>query len=915
MKHFTKSKKQLFEEFETVSTGLTNEEVEKRRKKYGENKFIEKEKDGLIKIFFNQFKDSLVIILLVAAIISFFSGNKESSFVIVLVLILNSILGAYQTIKAQKSLDSLKKMSSPKCKVIRDHEQLEVDSSELVPGDIVVIEAGDIVPADGRIIENFSLLVNENSLTGESNSIEKTDEVLHYEDLALGDQVNMVFSGSLVNYGRAKILITETGMSTQLGKIATLLDQTEENITPLQKSLDIFGKRLTLGIVVLCVFIFGIYVYHGNTILDSLLLAVALAVAAIPESLNPIITIVLSLGMTKMVKKNAIVKKLLAVETLGTTTVICSDKTGTLTQNEMTVKKVFVNNLVYDVEGTGYEPVGDVLLDGVKVNAKEIEDFISISKISTLVNDAKLIKDGNMYKIVGDPTEGALLTLSEKVDISKDDLSNKHKRIAEIPFDSTRKMMTTFNENIFSSNVISATKGAPDIVIDNCKYILINGKEEEFTSELKDKVLLQNSQFAKQALRVLAFAYRKFDSLPGDRTSENIEKDMIFVGLMGMIDPARPEAKEAIKECRNAGIIPIMITGDYLETAVAIAKDLGILDEHSKAIMGRELNKMTEEEICEVVKTTRVFARVSPENKVQIVSALKKNGHIVAMTGDGVNDAPAIKRADIGVSMGITGTDVAKNTSDVILTDDNFTTIVHAIEEGRNIYNNIKKTIIFLLSCNLGEIICIFLSTLLNWDLPLVATQLLWVNLVTDTLPALALGIDPGDKDVMKRSPRNPKESFFSEGAGMRAVIGGTLIGFLTLAAFYIGINETGMIGNLGQLETMAKAGNEAAKHALTQGRTMAFVVLTVSQLFYSLTMRNSQKTIFEIGIFKNKYLIYSIIIGIALQIGLTSFAPIAQVFKVTKISFENWDIVLLFALIPFAVNEVIKLISRKKSK
>ena len=548
MKHFTKSKKQLFEEFETISTGLTDEEVQKRRKKYGENKFIEKEKDGLIKIFFNQFKDSLVIILLVAAVISFFSGNKESSFVIVLVLILNSILGAYQTIKAQKSLDSLKKMSSPKCKVIRDHEQLELDSSELVPGDIVIIEAGDIVPADGRIIENFSLLVNENSLTGESNSIEKTDEVLTYEDLALGDQVNMVFSGSLVNYGRAKILITETGMSTQLGKIATLLDQTEENITPLQKSLDIFGKRLTLGIVVLCVFIFGIYVYHGNTVLDSLLLAVALAVAAIPESLNPIITIVLSLETEKLAKENAIVKELKSIEALGSISVICSDKTGTLTQNKMTVKKIFINGKLDNEYSLNINKKIDKLL---------LDSFI-------LCTDAT--------DTIGDPTETALIHLTQKYDMSFRDERKDSKRISEIPFDSVRKLMTVLYEDKKGKYIVF-TKGAFDSLITRLKYFIDeNGDIQNINDEFIKKIEKVNNDLAEEGLRVLTFAYKYIDE-PKELTTQD-EDAYIFHALVGMIDPPREESKVAVQECIRGGIKPVMITGDHKITARTIAKNI-----------------------------------------------------------------------------------------------------------------------------------------------------------------------------------------------------------------------------------------------------------------------------------------------------------------------------------------------------
>ena len=866
MKHFTKSKKQLFEEFKTLSTGLTDEEVEKRRKKYGENKFIEKEKDGLIKIFFNQFKDSLVIILLVAAIISFFSGNKESSFVIVLVLILNSILGAYQTIKAQKSLDSLKKMSSPKCKVIRDYEQLEVDSSELVPGDIVVIEAGDIVPADGRVIENFSLLVNENSLTGESNSIEKTDEVLDYEDLALGDQVNMVFSGSLVNYGRAKILITETGMNTQLGKIATLLDQTEENITPLQKSLDIFGKRLTFGIVVLCVFIFGIYVYHGNTILDSLLLAVALAVAAIPESLNPIITIVLSLETEKLAKENAIVKELKSIEALGSISVICSDKTGTLTQNKMTVKKIFINGKLDNEYSLDVNKKIDKLL---------LDSFIFCTDATDTI---------------GDPTETALIHLTQKYDMSFRDERKDNKRISEIPFDSDRKLMTALYEDKKGKYIVF-TKGAFDSLVTRFKYFIDeNGDIQDITEEFIKKIEKVNNDLAEEGLRVLTFAYKYMDE-PKDLTTQ--EKDItiedensyIFHALVGMIDPPREESKVAVLECMRAGIKPVMITGDHKITARTIAKNIGIFKDGDMAIDGVELEKMSEEKLEKSVEKISVYARVSPEHKIRIVNAWQKLGKIVAMTGDGVNDAPALKKANIGIAMGITGTEVSKNAASMILADDNFSTIVKAIITGRNVYRNIKNAIGFLLSGNTAAILAVLYSSLANLPVIFSPVQLLFINLLTDSLPSIAVGVEPKNEDILDEKPRDPNEAILTKRFSTKLMIEGILIAIFIIIAFYIGLKDSAL-----------------------KGSTMAFATLCLARLFHGIDYRG-QRNVFAIGFFKNKFSLIAFTIGFALLNLILLIPSVYKMFGITKLEPINFVQIYILSLIPTILIQIYKVI------
>ena len=860
MKYFTRTKEELFEEFQTKISGLTEDDVASRRKKYGENKFIEKEKDGLIKIFFDQFKDSLVIILLIAAAISFFSGNKESSFVIVLVVILNSLLGAFQTVKAQKSLDSLKKMSSPKCKVIRDHEQLEIDSTELVPGDIIIIEAGDIVPADGRIIENFSLLVNENSLTGESNSIEKTDAVLEYEDSALGDQINMVFSGSLVNYGRAKVLVTNTGMNTQLGKIAGLLDQTEENITPLQKALDSFGKKLTLGIVILCLLIFALYVYHGNTILESLLLAVALAVAAIPESLSPIITIVLSLETEKLSKENAIVKELKSIEALGSISVICSDKTGTLTQNKMTVKKIFINEKLDDEYSLKFNNKIDNLL---------LKSFI-------LCTDAT--------DTIGDPTETALIHLSQKYDLSFRDIRKDNKRLSEIPFDSDRKLMTVLYDTEDNKKIVF-TKGAFDSLVTRFKYYTDeNGNILPISDTFIKEIEKYNHELAEEGLRVLTFAYKYIDESKNLTTDD--ENDYIFHALVGMIDPPREESKLAVQECIRGGIKPVMITGDHKITARTIAKNIGIYKEGDKVLEGIELEKMSDEELEKSVEQISVYARVSPEHKIRIVSAWQKRGKICAMTGDGVNDAPALKRANIGIAMGITGTEVSKNAASMILADDNFSTIVKAIITGRNVYRNIKNSIGFLLSGNTAAILAVLYSSLANLPVIFSPVQLLFINLLTDSLPSIAVGVEPKNEDILDEKPRDPNEAILTNKFSIKLLIEGILIAIFIIIAFYIGLKESAL-----------------------KGSTMAFATLCLARLFHGINYRGV-RNVFAIGFFKNKFSIIAFAIGFVL-LNLVLLSPqMFNIFGTTALEPMNFIQIYVLSIVPTIIIQTYKTIA-----
>ncbi len=712
--------------------------------------------------------------------------------------------------------------------------------------------------------------------------------------MEIGDRENLAYSSTIITYGRGMGLVVETGHETEIGKIATSIATVGDEQTPLQRKLAKLSKTLGILVIVICAVVLGVGVLYKNDPLEMFMTAISLAVAAVPEGLPAIVTIVLSIGMGKMAEKNAIVKKLLAVETLGTTTVICSDKTGTLTQNEMTVVKVFTDGQVYDVSGTGYSPEGDVTKKEEKVTIEEDENLKILSSIAALTNDAKLQVKGQEASIIGDPTEGALLTFAEKAGNGLKELYNNFDRIEEIPFDSDRKMMTTFHDKIFD-NIASFTKGAPDVVLDRCSKILIDGKEVELDDKLRKEVLDKNSEFARSALRCLGYAYRKHSDMPTEITSENIEKDMVFVGLTGMIDPSRPEVKAAIKECRSAGIRPIMITGDYLETGLAIAKDLGIATSDDEAIMGRELNEMSEAELREIVKEKSVFTRVSPENKVQIVTALKQNGHITAMTGDGVNDAPAIKKADIGIAMGITGTDVAKNTAEVILTDDNFATIVNAVEEGRIIYSNIKKFVAYLLSCNLGEVLIVLISILMDLPVPLIPIQLLWLNLVTDSFPALALGVERGEADIMEEKPRDPDEPILDKEIKITVAIQSIAITVATLLAYFVGLKWYGL------------------ESGINHARTMAFATLIICELLRSYTARSIDKTVFEIGVFTNKKLVLATAFSFLLMLVVIYVPILNDAFGLMDLGPKEIGVVLGSALIPLVAGEIQKKVRFKK--
>lgn len=863
---YKKSKNEILKDLDVdEKNGLSSTEALRRLEKYGKNKLETKKKKTLFKQFLSQLKDVMIYILIIAAIISAFLGEISDALIILLVIIINAVIGVIQESKAEKALDALKELSTPKALVKRDGSLKEILSEDIVPGDIVIIDAGRYIPGDLRLIDTANLKIEESAFTGESVPSEKDASFLPNKEIPIGDQNNMAFMSTLATYGRGVGVVVGTGMNTEIGKIAKMIEQEENDETPLQKKLSELGKILGFLAVGICILIFIISFFQGRDLLEMFLTSISLAVAAIPEGLPAIVAIVLALGVQRMVKKNAIIRKLPAVETLGSVSIICSDKTGTLTQNKMTVTTVYTN---------------DSYIKESEFNLNENESKLLVDCM-VLCNDATYSEKSQ----TGDPTEIALLESPFKLNILKEKLEKEFKRIDEIPFDSDRKLMTTVNL-VDDKKARVFTKGALDSILSICNKISINGKLLDFTKEYKAKVLENSNIMSDKALRVLAFAYK--DISKENIVLDSLEKDLVFIGMVGMIDPPRLEVKDSIKLCKSAGITPVMITGDHKNTAFAIANELGIAEDISQAITGHEIDKFKEEEFNEKIINYRVFARVSPEHKVKIVKAFKSHGNIVSMTGDGVNDAPSLKAADIGVAMGITGTDVSKGASDMILTDDNFSTIVSAVEEGRKIYLNIKKSIVFLLSCNLGEILTLFTAILLNWNSPLQPIHILWVNLITDSFPALALGVDKTKEDVMNNPPRNHKESIFIKSDKIQLIINGVLIGGITLFAF--------------------KLGERLYADSLIHAQTMAFVVLSVSQLFLSLSLRSNTKSAFSLGIFSNKYLVYSILLGIFLQVIIISISFIANIFKVTPLLLYDWIVVILLSLIPFAINEILKL-------
>lgn len=848
------------------SNPLTSQEAKQHQEKYGKNELQEGKKKSVFQIFLEQYKDFLVIILIIAAIVSGFLGDFESAIVILIVITMNAILGTVQTVKAEQSLQSLKKLSAPEAKVVRDGTAIKVPASEVTVGDEVMLEAGDYVPADGRILVNASLKIDESALTGESLPVEKDDSVLTSE-VPLGDRVNMVFSGSFVTYGRGSFIVTETGMNTEVGKIAGLLETAAEKKTPLQVSLDDFGKKLSIAILVFCGLLFGMNVLRGNPIGDSFLFAVALAVAAIPEALSSIVTIVLSFGTQKMAKEHAIIRKLQAVEGLGSVSIICSDKTGTLTQNKMTVEKYYVNGSV------------------VEADAIDMKDDLTkrLMNYSILCNDATVI-DGEE---IGDPTETALVALGNKYGVDALVLRGENSRVAEVPFDSDRKLMSTVHPNSESGNTFyMITKGAVDVLLDRTNRIIEKDGIREITEEDKKAIEEQNQAFSRSGLRVLAFAYKEVsEELVKNGVSVNDEYDYTFVGLTAMMDPPRVESMEAVAECKKAGIRPIMITGDHKVTAAAIAKRIGILENESEACEGAVIDPMSDEELKDFVEGISVYARVSPEHKIRIVKAWQEKGNIVAMTGDGVNDAPALKQANIGVAMGITGSEVAKDASSMILTDDNFATIVKAVENGRNIYKNIKSAIQFLLSGNFGAILTVLFASVANLPVPFKAVHLLFINLLTDSLPAIALGLEPHVETVMEEKPRPHNESILTKDFLVKIGTEGFVVGFLTSIAFLIGLSRGGA----------------------DLGATMAFGTLCTARLVHGFNCKSDRPVIFKKAFWNNIYLIGAFLIGLILISGVLLIPGLKNVFDVVTLSWTEYGMVCGLAVLVLPIVQLLK--------
>jgi Ca2+-transporting ATPase len=881
-----------------VSSGLSETEAARRLEEYGPNKLEQKRRKSRIVLFLEQFNNVLIYILAGAAGLSFFLGETADGAIILGVVLINAIVGFVQESKAEEALAELQKLASPKALIRREGTVRETEADAVVPGDIVLLEAGRIVPADIRLLETADLKIEESSLTGESVPVEKdADAVLDEEQGSLGDRINMAYMSTIVTYGRGTGVVVGTGMSTEMGKIAEMLESEEKQKTPLQKRLGSFGRIIGFVILVLCAVMFGIsileeYIRHDmvsrEVLFEFFLTAVSLAVAAIPEGLPAVVTIVLALGVQRMSKEKSIVRKLPAVETLGAVTVICSDKTGTLTQNRMTVTKIYVDGATREArrprDGGGPQ-------DGGGTSGSDTEELSAAENLLltalTLCNDATYSEE----TATGDPTEVALLEASSRYGMTKEGLSDTSPRLDEKPFDSDRKMMSTVNGGDKNPRVY--TKGAADSLLERCSRVLVDGEVRELTEEDKSTILKAAERMSDDALRVLAGAYRKLEegSDPENFDMKQLEWDLIFLGMVGMIDPPREEVKGSIRQCRKAGIIPVMITGDHRITALAIARELGIAEKDEESVSGAEIGKMTEEELRERARTVRVFARVSPEHKVRIVRALRANGNIVSMTGDGVNDAPSLRTADIGVAMGITGTDVAKGASDMLLMDDNFNTIVKAVEEGRNIYRNIKKTITFLLSCNAGEIVAVFTAMVAGWASPLKPIHILWVNLITDTFPALSLGVDPGDPEVMKNKPRDPKESLFAGGTAVSVVLNGLIIGGLTLGIYILA--------------------KRMYPDSLIHAQTMAFAALSFSQLFHAFDLRHRRLSIFQMGLLTNKALLGSLGLGAFLQVAIITLPGVSDVFSLLPLSLNDWLIVLGFAVSPVVFNELGKLFLR----
>lgn len=864
-KFYSKTIDQSLQVLGVTHRGLTARQAEEATQKHGPNALQEGKRKGVLQVFLEQFKDLLVVILIAAAVISMLSGQSESTLVIFAVILLNAVLGTVQYLKAEKSLESLKAMSSPSAKLLRDGVKLELPSREVVPGDIVLLEAGDMVVADGRIIENYSLKVNESSLTGESEGVEKHIEVIQQEKVPLGDQKNMVFSGSLVVYGRATVVVTATGMETELGRIATLMNQTQQRKTPLQESLDNFSKKLALIIMAVCLLVFGLSVYRAMPVIDSLMFAVALAVAAIPEALSSIVTIVLALGTQKMAKQNAIIKDLKAVESLGSVSVICSDKTGTLTQNKMCIRQIYADGM---------------LLDGEALQLSNDPQRLLL-KTAVLASDAIEV-DG---VAIGDPTEVALVQLADHFWVDEVSYRENHPRLGELAFDSDRKLMSTLQD--IDGTPTLMTKGAIDVLLNRASWLLTSGGAVPMTDVRRQEIMEVNRTLSESGLRVLAFAYRE---LADNHTlTLEDENEFTFIGLISMVDPPRPESVQAVADAKLGGIRTVMITGDHKVTAVAIAKQIGIFADGDAALDGVELDSMTDDALDELLPRVAVYARVSPEHKIRIVGAWQRRGCIVSMTGDGVNDAPALKKADIGVAMGITGTEVSKDAASMILADDNFATIVKAVVNGRNVYTNIKNAITFLLSGNTAGIFCVLYTSLLALPMPFAPVHLLFINLLTDSLPAIAIGTEPASGDLLRQKPRDPKEPILTRSLLGRIAWQGGLIASAVMVAFYLGL---------------AQGGGAVAS-------TMAFATMTLARLFHGFNCRGD-RSIFHLGLLSNKLSLAAFAAGVLLLLAVLLVPMLQGLFMVSTLTAANYLSILGLAVAPTLVIQLIKVLKKR---
>ena len=902
--------------FETLATspkdGLSQREAEARLAKVGPNELREAPRPTFWHMLLEQFNNFIVIILIVASILSAVLGDYIEAAAILAIVVLNALLGVIQERRAEEALAALRRMAAPEAQVIRDGHRQLIPGRQLVPGDLVLLEAGNYVPADMRLIESANLRVEEAALTGESVPVEKDARVTLRQDVPLGDRRNTAFMGTLVNYGRGKGVVISTGMHTQIGMIATMLQLIQEEPTPLQQRLDRLGKTLGMAALVVCALVFLVGWVRGYPPLDMFLVAVSLAVAAVPEGLPAVVTITLALGMREMIKRHALIRRLSSVETLGSATVICSDKTGTLTQNQMTATRLWVDGMDFEISGRGYAPHGQFHLNGQPVDLREYPAGLTALWVAVLANDASLEpseKESSGYQLAGDPTEGALIVAAAKAGASRDAFHLAYPRIDEVPFDSARKRMTTVHKirdprpedfsPFYDATVqdweVAATKGAPDVVLELCtQYQRIHDKPAPLDDEARRRIMQANDHMTRQALRVLAVAYRADPDVPDQTAPESIERDLVFVGLIGMIDPARPEVLPAMDKARRAGIRTIMITGDYPETARAIAEDIGLLQPGHKVMAGTELARLDDPALRAAVAHTDVFARVSPEHKVRIVDALKHNGQVVAMTGDGVNDAPALKRADIGVAMGITGTDVAKETADMVLTDDNYVSIVAAVEQGRIIYSNIRKFVFYLLSCNVAEILIIFLAIMAGLPSPLTAIQLLLLNLVTDGLPALALGYEKGDPDTMDRPPRPPSEPIINRWMRTGIVVQTVAITGVTLGAYFVGL----------------RAHPQAPEFA----ETMAFVTLSFSELLRAFTARSEHYPLLKIGLLTNRRMFYAVIGSLVLLVAVVYIPPLQRVFDTVPLGPAQWELVLPLLFVPAVAAELTKWIGGRRA-